>query len=194
MLSKIKPKVEKAFYPLAKVIGSYIHPNFITALGLLIAVMYLVAATLHPENGLLVLGLFVLSTIMDMVDGAVARVTGRTSKVGALLDSTSDRVADSIYAYSAYAVGICSPIESFFLLVLAYMVSYVRARAEGLGLKMAGVGLMERGERVLAFFTVLISRYLLGVRVAYFLLVALIILTGFTVIQRMLYAAKELRG
>lgn len=83
---------------------------------------------------------------LDVIDGAVARAHKAESKSGALLDSTLDRVVDAVILLyfdwpQFYAL--------FAALLGTFLVSYVRARAESLGLAMRGVGFMERGERLL---------------------------------------------
>jgi CDP-diacylglycerol--glycerol-3-phosphate 3-phosphatidyltransferase len=95
-----------------------------------------------------------LSAFTDLIDGAMARARGSTGKFGALLDSTMDRLADGvIFASVAYwfaSQGQHSTAAAAMLcLVSGVVVSYVKARAEGLGFR-CDVGIVERAERLIA--------------------------------------------
>lgn len=85
----------------------------------------------------------------DIVDGAVARVTGKASKRGAFLDSTLDRVAELFIFLGIFAGGLAPPIFVFSALSLSLLVSYTRAKGDALGIKLSGVGIGERSERLL---------------------------------------------
>jgi CDP-diacylglycerol---glycerol-3-phosphate 3-phosphatidyltransferase len=94
-----------------------------------------------------------LFVMFDMVDGAIARASGKSSKFGALLDSSCDRVADAaIFSGLAwYFARHDQPAllaASLLCLVLGSLTSYIRARAEGLGMT-ASVGFAERAERLI---------------------------------------------
>jgi CDP-diacylglycerol---glycerol-3-phosphate 3-phosphatidyltransferase len=91
--------------------------------------------------------------MLDMVDGAVARASGRSTKFGALLDSSCDRVADAaVFAgigwYFARHDQPWLLAACLLCLVLGSLTSYIRARAEGLGMT-ASVGFAERAERLI---------------------------------------------
>jgi len=131
--------------------GLGISPNVVTLLGLLIAG---VSAYLLSEGYLLAGGgALLVAGVFDLFDGAVARATGKASRGGALVDSVADRVSEAIvllgmllfYLDQSSTTG---PILVFLTLVGSVMVSYVRARAEGLGID-CKVGLMTRPEHVL---------------------------------------------
>jgi phosphatidylinositol phosphate synthase len=130
-------------------------PNMATLLGLLLnAITAAVLAMGSLRLGgvmLLVAGMF------DMVDGALARVRNQKTTFGAFFDSTLDRYSEGIVILGVilYINSLPSSTEKAWTLALAYiaalgslMVSYARARAEGLGLEMKS-GLMARPERVL---------------------------------------------
>jgi Phosphatidylglycerophosphate synthase len=132
----------------------------------------------------------ILSGILDALDGAAARNCGKASLLGSFLDSTVDRVNDFIIIASLLAVGF----NEFIVLALmsaAFLTSYVRAKAESLGLRVEGVGIVERAERVLLVTLVLITsswdRF-----TATIILYALLALSVFTVVQRIFYVAKSL--
>lgn len=136
--------------------------------------------------GVLVITLFVFS---DNLDGAMARLSGRTGRWGAFLDSTLDRVGDgAIFAGLALhfaAVGRQDMVVATLgCLVLGGVVSYARAKAESLGMT-ANVGVAERGDRLVS---ALVAAFLSGLGVPYVLEVvlwALAVLSLSTVLQRM---------
>lgn len=174
-----------------------VTPDMLTLVGAAIATA---GAIYFLGRGSLVIGPWVIaaSVIADLFDGALARMTGTEGKWGAFLDSSLDRVVDgAIFASLAYwlmtenETGLA--ILALISLVAGQVVSYVKARAEGLGMK-CDVGLMERAERLII---VLLAAFLEGVGVPYALLVGLLILavgTSLTVVQRMLYVRKQAKA
>lgn len=125
-------------------------PNLVTIIGLLIAGVsaYLIGVGLWWAGGLVAL----FAGIFDMFDGALARNTGRASDFGALLDSTIDRVSEAVVLLGVLAYYLASDNDWGAMLVYAalvgsIMVSYMRARSEGLGIE-CKVGMMQRPERV----------------------------------------------
>jgi CDP-diacylglycerol---glycerol-3-phosphate 3-phosphatidyltransferase len=139
-----------------------VSPNFITLLGLIIniiATAIFIYGAEHADRGdYRVIG-YACATIlfgglMDMIDGRLARVGNQASQYGAMFDSVLDR-----YSEMVMFLGICyylvannyflSSLFAFIAMIGSIMVSYTRARAEGLGVKMADVGLMQRPERIL---------------------------------------------
>jgi len=157
----------------------------------------------------------IAGSLLDALDGPVARERGKETRFGAFLDSTVDRVSDTLLllgvsAYYFYlpvltASTVSSVLESKYLgnepvndwlvglsgllaLAGAYMVSYTRARAEGLGLE-CKVGWFERPERLI----VLLGAALFGVGVwMEFALLFLAIMSWITVVQRVLYVRRRL--
>jgi CDP-diacylglycerol--glycerol-3-phosphate 3-phosphatidyltransferase len=133
-------------------IALHLTPNTITVIGLLMTV---VAAVLVGSGWLLV-GAAVLAagSLLDAVDGALARAQGGGTAFGSFLDSTLDRASEAIL-YSGIAVWFLSTLPDprwpviavMAALVGSFMVSYARARAEGIGLS-ASVGLAPRTERL----------------------------------------------
>ena len=128
------------------------RPNHVSLLGLLLSLVAGISFAFRPFWG----GVFtLLAGLVDTLDGSLARSTGQARKYGAFLDSVLDRYAElliylGIYFYF-YRQGNLGPaLTLLFLLILfgSLMVSYTRARAEGLGQKCL-VGLLQRGERVI---------------------------------------------
>ncbi len=124
-------------------------PNIVTVLGLVPAVL---GGLAFARGEVRLGGLFLLiSGMMDMLDGAVARVSGGESKFGALLDSTIDRYAEiAVYLGLAVLYRDSALVLTGVILALcgSLMVSYVKARAEGLGLT-CNVGMLQRPERLI---------------------------------------------
>lgn len=168
--------------------------NGVTVLGFLIVG---IAAVLVASGNLLV-GAVVLTvgSLLDAIDGALARATGGVSSFGSFLDSTLDRAAEAILyvgiaAY--YLANSTEPTAPVLLALLAlassFMVSYTRARAEGLGLT-ASVGLAPRMERLVL---VVAGIGLTGVGVAIGLVGALAIIATLavaTTIQRIWHVRR----
>ncbi|NUR50950.1 MAG: CDP-alcohol phosphatidyltransferase family protein [Hamadaea sp.] len=134
-----------------------------------------------------------LSALTDVIDGALARAQRKTGKFGALLDSTMDRIADGmVFASLAYFYRDETPtlVAVLICLVAGQVVSYVKARAEGLGLD-ANVGLVERAERLISIG---VGALLTAAGVGWGLPAALWLLAAgsiLTIGQRMVQAARS---
>jgi CDP-diacylglycerol--glycerol-3-phosphate 3-phosphatidyltransferase len=145
--------------------------------------------------GTLVIVLFVGS---DLLDGTMARMSGRSGPWGAFLDSTLDRVADGavfggVVLGLAHAGDFTTAAAALAALVGGAVVSYAKARAESIGVE-CNVGIMERAERLILL---ILATFLTGLGVPYVLPVAiwiLVVLTWVTVAQRILHVRNELRA
>ncbi len=138
-----------------------ITPNMITSIGLLlnvlVAVVLLYGAEYGERSDMSYIGwagaLVLFAGLFDMMDGRLARLGNLSSKFGALYDSALDRYSELfmfmgiVYYLTAHDYFLSS-IFAFIAMIGSLMVSYVRARAEGLGVD-CGVGLMQRPERIL---------------------------------------------
>jgi CDP-diacylglycerol---glycerol-3-phosphate 3-phosphatidyltransferase len=199
MLKMLRPLLARLLNPVASALArTPITPNAITIIG---AVgMSAGALTLYPTGhlfaGTMVCWFFVMA---DMLDGALARVKGTTGVFGAFLDSTLDRVADAaVFSGLAawFVLGGHSRLMAgvaLFCLVAGALVSYAKARAEGLGLR-ADVGLAERTERLLI---ALVAAGLAGLGVPYVLPAGLWVLaaaSAFTFGQRVLAVRRAAAG
>ena len=166
-----------------------ITPNTLTVMGALVnGGVGVLAAT----GNLTLAGIVLLvSGLFDALDGALARRIGITSKFGAFLDSTLDRYSEAFVlgGVLVYAQGRGLALEellAYVTLAGALLISYTRARAEGLGID-CKVGLLTRMERFLILSGLLIVQQLtIG-------LLILAILTHVTVIQRVLHVGRTLR-
>ncbi|KAF0126814.1 MAG: CDP-alcohol-phosphatidyltransferase [Xanthobacteraceae bacterium] len=125
-------------------------PNALTVFSLVPALLAAVFAAYGAFGWSVVFML--LSGIMDLLDGPLARATGRSSRFGALLDSTLDRISDALpligltIFFAREGWGWAAAIPSFALLT-GYTVSYVRARCEGLAIALPPLW-MRRGDRI----------------------------------------------
>lgn len=145
--------------------------------------------------GTLVIVLFVFS---DLIDGTMARMSGRSGPWGAFLDSTLDRVADGA-VFGAVLLGLVhagdalGAYAALACLVGGGVVSYAKARAESIGVE-CNVGIAERAERLAV---ALLAAFVHGLGVPYVLPVALAVLavlTWVTVAQRVVHVRRGLRG
>jgi CDP-diacylglycerol--glycerol-3-phosphate 3-phosphatidyltransferase len=168
----------------------HITPNTVTVIGFFIVI---IAAVVIGFGGLLA-GAVILTagSLLDAVDGALARATGGETAFGSFLDSTLDRAAEAILymGVAAYYLGGASPTWPVIAALLAlggsFMVSYARARAEGIGLT-AAIGLAPRPERIVLIVAGLILAGL-GMGVALVAVLWVIgVLTVATTAQRIWY-------
>lgn len=152
-------------------------PNMMTLGGTACSV---VAALVFFPRGWLLAGTFTVwgFAMFDLLDGAMARAAGRTTKFGAVLDSSCDRVADGALfgavTWWCFAVAGNRPAAAaaLFCLAAALVISYIKARAEASGLSADG-GLVERAERLII---VLVGTGLQGVGVPHAVAVAVYVL------------------
>lgn len=119
-----------------------------------------------------------------MVDGSVARLTGKVSSKGAFLDSTIDRLTEIAVYVGIMLGGEVNPVNVVSALALSMMVSYSRARGEALGVKMAGIGVGERAERILVLAALSLANMVdIGV-------IVVAVLAGITFLHRMIHVAR----
>lgn len=169
------------FDPIARVlVALHITPNVVTFLGLLgnLIVAYLITTDRLPAAGLL----YIIAAGSDAIDGTLARLLGVRNRFGAFWDSTLDRLGEAIViaslGYWLVRQGDTNGVLiAFAALVTSYLVSYTRARAEGLGMT-TKVGIGTRVER----FIIMVLGLLLERPVAALAVIAL--MAGVTVIQR----------
>lgn len=121
-----------------------------------------------------------------MVDGSVARATGSVSSLGAFLDSTFDRVGEVLVFLGILFSGIGDKNVILLALSFSLLVSYTRARGESLKVRVAGIGIGERAERILVLAVFSIGGY------TYYGVIVVLILALITFIQRMVFITKRL--
>lgn len=180
MLNQLRPALSHVTTPVGQALArTGVTPNTVTVIGTLGVIGG--ALGFYPRGeffwGTVVITIFVF---FDMFDGAVARVTGKTSTFGAFLDSNMDRLSDAAI-FSGLILRFAGPDHNdmtlvglaLFCLISGALVSYARARAEGVGLD-ATVGIAERGERLIVS---LVAIGLDGLGVPYVLAVGLWLLS-----------------
>jgi CDP-diacylglycerol--glycerol-3-phosphate 3-phosphatidyltransferase len=192
----VKDGFVRLIAPVARaLIGAGVHPNTITTVGTLV----IVAGGLAFGVGGVHWGGFLLlfSGLFDILDGQVARQGGRTTTFGAFYDSTLDRVGESAI-FSGVAVhflrgGVppervpAAVLAAMVALAASMLVSYTRARAEGLGID-CKVGFAARAERLLALG---LPALLFGAGPQlYWIVVILALATVVTVVQRVVHVAR----
>ena len=132
-------------------------PNFWTWMGLILSIISAIMFSLHsPSIGVnwytatFLGGLFLLiAGFFDAVDGAVAKVTKKTSTLGAFMDSVIDKVSEIVIFIGILIGNFTNPVLVLVTLSLALLVSYTRARGESIGIDLKGKGIAERAERIL---------------------------------------------
>ncbi len=164
MLNALSPGIDRVARPVAgRLLRAGVGPDAVTLAG---TVGVAVGALALLSRGAFLLGSMVVlvSVLTDMLDGAMARERGSSTRFGAWLDSTCDRVADAALfaALAWWFTGAgddrTSAAVALYCLVGGVVVSYAKARAEGLGLR-CDVGIAERAERIAL---VLLGTFLVG--------------------------------
>jgi CDP-diacylglycerol--glycerol-3-phosphate 3-phosphatidyltransferase len=176
-----------------------VTPNALTTSGVLLCAGASVLVYFENRNEILFFwtgaAIFVLGSVLDILDGALARVSGRGTPFGAFLDSTTDRISEGfmlgaialVFArhHHTFAVG-----AAFAAVAGSFLVSYTRARAEALGLK-GDVGIGSRAERVVVITAGLVLAPWSLLPWAIYLLAAT---AWFTVGQRIFSVRAQLRA
>ena len=181
----LKPALEKIGKGFA---STGLSPNFWTSVGLGFALLSAVVYGLGIEFGLIIGGVLLLvSGFFDMVDGQVARVTGKTSKKGSYLDSMFDKIAEVAIFLGILVGGYAEPYLVFLAITLSLLVSYARAKSDAINVKLQGVGIGERAERLLVIAIIGIIGYMEPA------VVIVVIIAGITLIQRMIVTARNIQ-
>jgi CDP-diacylglycerol--glycerol-3-phosphate 3-phosphatidyltransferase len=168
-------------------------PNQVTVAGL--SLNGVTAVLIYEEHFVWATVAFIVGSILDILDGALARSHGKLTQFGSFLDSTTDRISEGLVLGAIALVlskqGHVAALASVFVaLVGSFLVSYTRAKAEALGLS-GTVGLMGRAERIVLVAVALPFAGLGSLPYAMYLLAAL---TAFTVVQRVNHVRKQLDG
>lgn len=196
MQSSFKQTLRKPLLPVARWLDAAgAHPNHLTVFGLLASLLAGIALAMGSR----VLGIvwLLVSLFCDMLDGDIARLSpGKGSRFGAFLDSCTDRVSEILVFgglligkyYHGGGVGWAYITVWTLAVAGSYMVSYARARAEGLSV-VCNVGFAERPERMIVLLLMLIF----GLAASGWFLLILALMTWWTVYQRVSHVARELR-
>jgi len=182
MLTRIRRQIKRIIEPLAKTLAKFgVGANVITLPGLIFAIIYYFE--IMRTNTALGIVFLVISAIMDGIDGEVARVSNTASPLGSFLDSTLDRIEDILYISAFIFLRFTSYLVAI-TVGLSLTISYIRAKAESLGLKMEGRGIIERGERIIFVFIILLLYLIVSKQISLYVFYLFMLLTAITVIQR----------
>ncbi|WEU40626.1 MAG: CDP-alcohol phosphatidyltransferase family protein [Candidatus Odinarchaeum yellowstonii] len=200
MLGKLREKYQKMMSPVGVFFSKLgLTPNIITFISFLVSICAGVVLALN----MLVLGVIfiILTGFVDMLDGAVARATGKSTRFGAVWDHLLDRYAEFNIvfglAFSLYSLWYI-PFITIFSMIMA---SFVRAKAESVGkLEKCTVGLAERQEKLLILIVGCLLTYfysapvVLSFTILDLALLLITVLSQITVIQRLKYTWDMTKG
>ena len=182
ILQPILEKIGNAFA------STGLSPNFWTLVGLVFALASALVYGLGMEFGLIIGGILLLvSGFFDMVDGQVARATGKTSQKGSYLDSMFDKIAEVAIFLGLLIGGYAEPYLVILAITLSLLVSYARAKSDALSIKLQGVGIGERAERLLVIAIIGIIGYMEPA------VIIVAIIAGITLVQRMIVTTKNIK-
>lgn len=161
--------------------------NFWTSIALVCAFISAIFYGLNFQYALVFGGILLLiSGFFDVVDGQVAKVTKKTNR-GAFLDSVFDKIAEVAIFLGILIAGYSEGYLVLLAITLSLLVSYTRARAESLGVKLQGVGIGERAERLLVIAIVGIAGFM-----DYAILIVIVI-AAITLIQRIITVTQKMK-
>jgi archaetidylinositol phosphate synthase len=189
MLNNLRVMLQPILEKIGKLFASTgLSPNFWTGLGLLFAILSAIVYGLSIEFGVILGGLLLLvSGFFDMVDGQVARVTRKISIKGSYLDSMFDKIAEVTIFLGILIGGYAEPYVVMLAITLSLLVSYARAKSDALNIKLQGVGIGERAERLLVIAIIGIAGFM------NYAVIIVVIISGITLIQRMIVTAKSIK-
>jgi|TARA_B100001540_G_scaffold30158_1_gene26092 archaetidylinositol phosphate synthase len=165
-----------------------ISPNVWTVVGLVFAFTASLIYGINVEYSLILGGIILLvSGFFDIVDGQVARYTNKISKTGGFLDSVFDKIAEVAIFFGILIGGYAEPYLVFLAITLSLLVSYVRAKADAAQIKLQGIGIGERAERLLVIAIVGIIGFM---EIA---VIIVVIIASITLIQRLAVMSKSIK-
>jgi len=180
----LQPHLEKIGSSFA---STGISPNGWSCIGLAFAFASAVIYGFNMEFALIMGGIVLLiAGFFDIVDGQVARVSQKITKAGGFLDSVFDKIAEVAIFLGILAGGFAEPYLVFLAITFSLLVSYTRSRAESLGVKLQGIGIGERAERLLVIAIIGMIGFM------EYAVIIVIIIAGVTFIQRIIVTAKAL--
>jgi archaetidylinositol phosphate synthase len=201
LLTKLKKKVQDMLTSEAKAAHKIgLTPNMVSAIGLALA-FFSAAAYAIAQNQplwlLLAVILLLASGFCDTLDGVLARIYQQQSVFGGFVDSLLDRYADAVVYAGVIIGGLCDPLWGLTALAGSLLVSYSRARAEAVGIKMESVGVAERAERMIilaaASVAAIFLPQVLNIGVLNIGIIILAVLSNFTVLQRGVHVYRVLK-
>ena len=183
--NSLQPHLEKLGNSFA---STGISPTGWSVIGLVFAFASAFFYGWNMEFSLIIGGIVLLAAgFFDIVDGQVARATKKITKTGGFLDSVFDKIAEVAIFFGILVGGFAEPYLVFLAISLSLLVSYTRSRAESLGVKLQGIGIGERAERLFVIAIVGIIGFM------EYAVIIVIIIAGITFVQRIIITAKVLR-
>ena len=193
VFGKLRDSYEKATRPMGLLLAkTRLSPHVFTILSVLVAVVSGYQYSIgKPVEGSLFL---ILSGFVDMLDGGVARATGRVTRFGAVFDHVLDRYAEFFMIFGMIYGGLVNWIIGLFALFGMLMASFTRAKAESVGgLRSCTVGIAERQEKFLILIGGSLVSYYFPIVLEYAVLLVGI-LSHITVVQRIHYTWIQTGG
>jgi CDP-diacylglycerol--glycerol-3-phosphate 3-phosphatidyltransferase len=194
MLEPLKPLYNATLRPAARLCNTIgFHPNHVTIAGLGFFIAAGIICAIKSWHYALIFT--IIGSLLDGLDGVLARESGKKSRFGAILDSSCDRLTEMailggllFYFTKNQQLNTIGPLLCFGVFGTSVMVSYIKARCEGEGIPCTR-GILQRPERLI----LLCFGLLLGPRVMIWILTGMLLLGGITVMQRFLEAAANCR-
>ena len=189
MLNNLRESLKPYLQCIGKVFASTgISPNVWTVIGLIFAFVSSLIYGLKFEYSLILGGaILLISGFFDIVDGQVARYTNKITKSGGFLDSVFDKIAEVSIFFGILIGGYAEPYLVFLAVTLSLLVSYTRAIADTLTIKLQGIGIGERAERLLVIAIVGMIGFM---EIA---IIIVIIIAAITLIQRLTVLSKNVK-
>ncbi len=198
MLTRLKRKIQAMLTAEANVahrIG--LTPNRVSFIGIFLAFLSAIAYAQWQTDSLYLLlatVFLLLSGFCDALDGVLARLYQQSTAFGGFFDSVLDRYADAAVYVAIIVSGLCDLFWGLLALIGSLLVSYSRARAEALGVKMESIGIAERAERLIILaFASITATYWQTTRVMNIAIMLLAVLSHITVAQRGIHTFLNLK-
>ena len=191
MLTRLRRISRRLVKPVVNILLKLgIRANHLTLLSLTLLPLYVYSLTV--KWGIVAIVVLIIIGFLDLVDGELARARGESTPLGSFLDSFTDRVVDVVVIGGLILLEFNTLIV-YSLMAISLLVSYCRAKGESLNLKVEGVGLVERAERLITLLVILILYYYVSSYYASVLLVVLLVLSILTLVQRVIFIVRSLR-
>jgi len=189
MLNNLRDSLQPHLEKMGKGFASTgISPNGWSCIGLVFAFASAFIYGWNVEFSLIIGGIVLLvAGFFAIVDGPVAKVSQKITKSGGFLDSVFDKIAEVAIFLGILVGGFAEPYLVFLAITFSLLVSFTRSRAESLGVKLQGIGIGERAERLLVIAIIGIAGFM------EYAVIVVIIIAGITFIQRIVVTTKALR-
>ena len=187
MLNNLRESLKPTLEKIGKTFASTgLSPNTFTGIGLGFAFLSSLIYGINAEYSLIIGGIVLLTSgFFDIVDGQVARFSKKITKTGGFLDSIFDKIAEVAIFFGILIGNYADPYLVIIAITLSLLVSYMRAKADSMNIKLQGVGIGERAERLLVIAIIGIIGFM---EIA---VIIVIIIAAITLIQRITAISKN---